>query len=161
MDARRLGESLWTIHLEHMQALDQIVNKSCIRGENGVLMYLYHVDRPLSPGDLTKCLGLTTGRVANILRQLERTGMIARKPDDGDKRRVSVALTPAGEVQARRLNAEAVRFYEQVLSRLDPDEPARFLKTLTRLVEIVSRDLEQRSIPNQSNGGHDSDAQRA
>ena len=68
MDERKLGEALWKVHLEHMRALDCVVERSYTRGETGVLLYLYHISRPLFPGELTEKLGLTTGRIANILR---------------------------------------------------------------------------------------------
>lgn len=139
MDTMKLGESLWMMHLDHMRALDRIVDESCTRGENGVLMYLYHVGRPMYPGELTEKLGLTTGRIANILRELERTGMIVRTPDTEDKRRVQVALTPEGEAYTLAQNSDAIRFHAKLISHLEPDTAARFLDTLTRLVEIIDR----------------------
>ena len=90
------------MHLEYMRVLDDIVERSATRGESGVLLYLYHVDRPMYPGELTEKLGLTTGRIANILKELERERLILRTPDVLDKRRVRVALTPEGEALARR-----------------------------------------------------------
>ena len=115
MDGTRLGETLWTTHLEYMRVLDAIVERSAIRGENGVLLYLYHVNRPMYPGELTEKLGLTTGRIANILKELERERLILRTPDVLDKRRVRVALTPEGEVLARRRNTEAIAFHSRLL----------------------------------------------
>ena len=144
-DTTKLGESLWLLHLQHMRALEQIVDKSCTRGENGVLMYLYHAERPVYPGELTERLGLTTGRIANILRELERTGMIVRTPDTEDKRRVRVALTPEGESYTLAQNSNAIRFHARLLSQLKPEETDQFLKTLSRLVEIIERDED---IPN-------------
>ena len=145
MDDMKLGESLWTIHLEHMRVLDEIVDRGCLRGERGVLLYLFHVGNPLFPGELTEKLGLTTGRIANILRVLEEDGMIARTPDASDKRRVLVALTPEGEAQARRHYARSVAFNERLLSRLDPEEVRCFLKTLTQFAELLEDEFDIRS----------------
>ena len=143
MDATKLGEALWTIHLEHMRVMDEIVERGCLRGESGVLLYLYQVGHPLFSGDLTEKLGLTTGRIANILRVLEKNGMIARTPDAQDKRRVCVALTPAGEAYARQKNADAVAFNQQLLSRLDPSEVQSFLDTLRRIAALLDETIKQ------------------
>ena len=140
MDAMKLGEHLWTRHLDHMRMLDEVVERSCTRGENGVLLYLYHVERPMYPGELTEKLGLTTGRIANILRVLESSGLIVRTPDARDKRRVRVALTSSGEVQARRQNAEALAFHEKLMSRLKPGEAEQFLYMMKRLTDIVDQE---------------------
>ena len=137
MDDNRLGEALWAMHLENMHALDTIVENSRTRGENGVLLYLYHVGRPLFPGDLTGKIGLTTGRIANILKVLERSGYVVRRPDAVDKRRVLVALTPAGEEAAARRNEEAISYHSKLLSRLEPNEARIFLDVLKRIVSAI------------------------
>lgn len=137
MEAMKLGETLWTMHLENMRALDQIVERSRTRGESGVLLYLYHVGRPMFPGELTEKLGLTTGRIANILKVLEASGLVARTPDRMDKRRVQVALTPAGEAEAHRQNAEGIAFHARLLEALSDEEAHAFLDMIKRMVAIL------------------------
>lgn len=137
MDAARLGETLWTMHLENMRVLDKIVGRSNTRGESGVLLYLYHVGRPMFPGELTEKLGLTTGRIANILRVLEQAQLVARTPDRLDKRRVQVALTPAGEAEALRQNAEGIAFHARLLKALSDEEARAFLDMLKRMVAAL------------------------
>ena len=138
MDAMKLGETLWTMHLEKMRALDQIVERCCARGESGVLMYLFHVGRPMFPGELTGKMGLTTGRIANILKGLETSGLVVRTPDYMDKRRVQVALTPAGEEEARRLNAEGIAFHARLLQILSEEEAIAFIDMIRRMVAALS-----------------------
>ena len=142
MDATKLGEAVWTIHLDHMRVLDQIVEKSRTRGENGALLYLYHMGRPMYPGELTEKLCLTTGRIANILRVLEAEELIVRTPDALDKRRVRVALTPAGEVRAKQLNDAAVTFHASLMAQLTPEEAQQFLDMLKRMTDVVEREIE-------------------
>ena len=139
MDERKLGESLWKVHLEHMRALDCVVERSYTRGETGVLLYLYHISRPLFPGELTEKLGLTTGRIANILRALEAEGLVQRMPDGQDKRRVQVSLTRQGEVLAMERNQEAIEFHTRVLETLEPGEGEQFLALLVKLAAAADR----------------------
>lgn len=137
----KYGETLWTAHLEYMRAMDEIVDRGCARGESGVLLYLYHVGHPLYPGELTDKLGLTTGRIANILKVLERDGMIVRTPDRNDKRRVQVALTPAGEASARTQSDSAVAFHEKITARLEPEEMQSIMNAFRRMVELTKNEL--------------------
>ena len=137
MDAMKLGETLWLMHLENMRALDQIVEKSRTRGESGVLLYLYHVNRPMFSGELTEKMGLTSGRIANILKGLESSGLVARTPDAQDKRRVQVALTPAGEAIAQQKNQDAIAFHAQLLSRLEEGEAQYFLDICARMGAVI------------------------
>ena len=141
VDGTRLGEELWTTHLEYMRVLDAIVERRAIRGENGVLLYLYHVNRPMYPGELTEKLGLTTGRIANILKELERERLILRTPDVLDKRRVRVALTPEGEALARRRNTEAIGFHSRLLKHMEPDEARRCVALKRRIAALIDGEL--------------------
>ena len=53
-----------------------------------------------SPGSVGKIgakLGLDTGTTTPLLKRMEQSGLIARKSDLLDKRRVLVELTPAGQ----------------------------------------------------------------
>ena len=134
MDENKMGETLWTLHMDNIRAMDYIVEQAASRGEQGVMQYLYHVARPMSPGELTEKLGLTTGRVANILKSLEASGDIVRKADPLDGRRVLVALTPGGEAKASARNREQVAFHTRLISALTPEEGWQFISLLTRMV---------------------------
>ena len=141
MDPMKFGESLWKLHMEHMRVLEYIVSRSGTRGENGVLLYLYHNAHPMFAGELTEKLGLTSGRVANILRTLEKSDMITRAQYGRDKRRVLVALTPGGEAEAARQNREAVALQARLMSRMTPEESEQFIMLVERMVEVIDEDV--------------------
>lgn len=137
MDSMKLGETLWEMHMENIRGMDHIVERSMIHGESGLLLYLYHVGRPMFPGELTEKLGLTTGRVANILKVLEESNLVMRTPDGLDRRRVLVALTPEGEAVAAERTRESVAFHAQLISPLTQDEANQFLYLLKRMAEGI------------------------
>jgi len=137
MDATKAGEALWTLHLDHMRAMNQIVDESRVRGESGMLLYLYHVGRPMYPGELTEKLGLTTGRIANILKVLEQTGMIMRTTDARDRRRVQVELTQEGESAARARHEDAMRCHAALMDQLDAEQARRLAEALRALSDAA------------------------
>jgi DNA-binding MarR family transcriptional regulator len=47
---------------------------------------------PLTAGDVTKRLGLTTGAVTSVINRLEKRGFISRKQDKQDLRKVILAI---------------------------------------------------------------------
>jgi DNA-binding MarR family transcriptional regulator len=61
-----------------------------------VMLELY-TKTPRSVGDLGNALGMDTGTITPLLKRLEGCGMITRRRDPADERRVLVNLTPAGE----------------------------------------------------------------
>jgi len=56
-----------------------------------------------TPAAVTEYLGVTKGTASQTLLLLERKGLLERSPDEGDRRVVRLALTPAG----RRIAAES------------------------------------------------------
>ena len=61
-----------------------------------VMLELY-TKTPRSVGDLGNALGMDTGTITPLLKRLEGCGMVTRRRDPADERRVLVNLTPTGE----------------------------------------------------------------
>ncbi len=61
-----------------------------------VMLELY-TKTPRSVGDLGNALGMDTGTITPLLKRLEGCGMVTRRRDPADERRVLVSLMPAGE----------------------------------------------------------------
>ena len=59
----------------------------------------------VSAGRLASEAGLSTGAVTTVLDRLERAGYARRVQDPGDRRRVLVELTPAGQRELQELYA--------------------------------------------------------
>ncbi len=52
-----------------------------------------------SPGALTRYLGATKGTISQTVMALERKGLVAKSARQGERRSVSLTLTPKGQVQ--------------------------------------------------------------
>lgn len=96
MEYEKLAKELVEMQVENARPLSWIADCIAARGEEQLLLMLAHRDKAVCAGELAECVGLTSGRVANILKQLERKGYIERTPGKQDKRKVLVCLTAAG-----------------------------------------------------------------
>src|SRR4051812_32572084 len=67
------------------------------KGEMGILVYLHFIKNDITSGDLSEGLSVSTGRVATALKRLEKKGMIVRRSDPNDKRKVRVLITDRGQ----------------------------------------------------------------
>ncbi len=72
------------------------------------------------PTDMCAVLGRTTGGMTLTLDRLEATGWLQRSPDLGDRRRIVVSLTPAGQRLAEAVNAD-LHAWEQSLPLRESD----------------------------------------
>lgn len=77
------------------------------RGEFGALMYLAENDGGVTSTMISEALGIGPGGVANVLKALEKKGLVKKEQDTRDKRANCVTITPKG---AKLLNGR----YEQI-----------------------------------------------
>ena len=139
MDVQDLTNRLIEMHLNSFKSMSNMGEALMTRGEEGVLLYLYRQDEAVLSGDLTVHLGLTSGRIANILRVLENKRLITRVQGEIDKRQVRVSLTDKGRLEAeesfRRMSGE----YREILEYLgeDAEEATRLFGRLVRYYSRV------------------------
>ncbi len=94
----------------------------------------------MSPSSISESLGMTTGGVSNLLRRMEKSGLIERVPSSRDGRAVRVHITARGRKLAESaLNKISANQQEQ-LEVLPAAERTRLYATLRGLVaQLESR----------------------
>ena len=100
-----------------------------------VMLVLWERDG-LTVSDLGERLTLDSGTLTPLLKRLEAAGMLARRRDDEDERRVIVKLTPSG----RALKARAAKVPPQVAcaTACSLDELAAMTTRLKSLRDDIS-----------------------
>ncbi|PWJ91512.1 DNA-binding MarR family transcriptional regulator [Mesorhizobium loti] len=88
---------------------------------------------PRTVGDLGDALGLDSATLTPLLKRLEGNGLVTRRRDAADERRVLVEPTQQG--RALREGAKAVSAAMRCHSPLDGDELKSLHHTLTRLID--------------------------
>lgn len=96
MDYGKLADNLCELHFLYSKDLASVFEQRSTRGEEAALFWLSKLDPPVSAGELASHLGITSGRIANILSSLDRKKLIERRRSSEDRRQIYVSLTPAG-----------------------------------------------------------------
>ena len=129
------GEQLYRILFQIVGNKKNASLIESLRGENAVLTWLVRQEEDVHPGDLAEKLSLVPGRMTDILKTLEKKGMIRRERDPEDRRRVLVRITPKGarSVTERR---EQIRVqYSGLYEALGLDDTVK----LSELLHKVNR----------------------
>ena len=119
-----------------MGALDSLLGQrraNVSRGEMGVLGLLSQCGTT-SPTNLAESLNVTTARIANTLRTLERKGFVRRKTNPDDRRGVIVTITPEGRRFAEGQYRAAVADTRDLLAALTEDERSQLAALTEKLV---------------------------
>lgn len=83
---------------------------------------------------VARLLGLDRSTTGMVIKKLEQAGLVGRDAVTGDRRRVSLRLTRAGERMLERLVLPAQRAQARVLSGFTPAERTQFLALLDKFI---------------------------
>ncbi len=108
------------------------------QGQMRVLRTLGHAENPLRISELANQLGIVPRSATSVVDDLEEAGLVARKPDPGDRRATLVDLTPAGGHVLARIRRSRRDAMVAMVERLDADERTDLLRLLGRLAEDES-----------------------
>lgn len=86
------------------------------------VLRMLELEGQLSPTRLAELVVRSSGGMTQILDRLERSGLVARKPDPTDRRRLIVGLTPAGLRLVKRANRAWVAQKQELLAGAGPAE---------------------------------------
>jgi len=90
-------------------------------------------DGPLTVGTLANRLDLTLSTVSGVLAGLDQAGFVERAPDEADRRRTIVQISPSARPVVEEWLDGAAAPLARVLDRLGDDERAAFLKAMDML----------------------------
>ncbi|NLV78088.1 MAG: MarR family transcriptional regulator [Rhodococcus sp.] len=90
---------------------------------------------PISQSALGRRLAMDRSDVSGVLDRLEADGLVARSPDPAHGSRKLSQLTEEGRARLDRLDAGVRAAQHSLVGALGPDESARLLDLLQRLVE--------------------------
>jgi DNA-binding MarR family transcriptional regulator len=105
-------------------------------GKMGVLMQLhYEQSNGLTPSELAERCDVTRGTITGLLDGLERTGFIERRHYAGDRRMLTVHLTPQGNAIIEDIMPKHFRALKEMIKRanLSEEEQRQFVATLEKI----------------------------
>ena len=88
---------------------------------------------PVTVGELASRLGLTLPTVSGVLADLDRAGLVERRPDPADRRRTIVQIIPGQAALIGHWLDDAAKPLARVLDQLTPAEQQAFLKAMDLL----------------------------
>ncbi|MDX1507367.1 MAG: MarR family winged helix-turn-helix transcriptional regulator [Woeseiaceae bacterium] len=105
-----------------------------------VLQHLGQVGKAL-PSAIARTVDLKQATVTVLVNKLEASGLVTRRRDTEDRRRVWVELTEAGQAALNRSPDLLQHRFEEGFARLDEWEQAMIIATLERVAALL--DAEQ------------------
>jgi len=135
MDYQTLArEYMEILHKMRKRKNEKRINDS-LHGEQFVLAYVAHHDGSVIPSDISAEMGISTARIAAALGSLESKGLITRRIDEKDRRRILVELTDAGREKEAEHAKGIMRVLVRMLENLGEADSIEFLRILKKVAE--------------------------
>jgi DNA-binding MarR family transcriptional regulator len=136
-------------------AFDERVAKK-LKLNRGDLRWLDLLGRegPMTAGQLSDGSGLTTGAVTFLLDRLEEAGMVRRRRDADDRRRVWVELTPVAQTRLAQTQAPIQAEMRQLAQHFKAEDLAIVRDFMRGAKEVFQRQV----VGNRSDQGSSSGA---
>lgn len=137
MDYQKQAEQFMEIFSDilAMKTLDNMSNFS--KGECKLLANLHFNGGSRQAKELAEMSGISTARVTAILNAEEEKGYIRREPIAGDRRKVNVIITEAGELEFQKLYQERRNRIAKYFEFLGEEDTGNLLQILERTKEFA------------------------
>lgn len=106
-------------------------------GEIAILGMLSATGESLAPGDIADRLQLSSSRIANALKTLERKGFVTREINPADRRGIIVSITPEGVAFGRARFDEAIACMRGLISDLGEEDASELARILERIQGFI------------------------
>ncbi len=146
MNVIKAAEELNQLHVDNSRLLAQLGNSLSASGEAGVLLWLNSRAGKTFAVDIVEHFGLTPGRVANIIKMLEKRAYIERNPVADYRRKASITLTESGIKRANELYEEMNSNHIRILEKLGEEDAGHLMRIIKRIVSFANYGLDTQSF---------------
>ena len=138
-DENVYGEKLYYALFEMVGNKKNAILLESLRGENAVLTYLVNHRENIHPGTLAEHLSLVPGRTADILKSLEKKGLIVRQKDPEDRRKTIVSITEEGVRYTKNRRKKIRDQYSGLYKELGAEDTLKLIELLERMNDYFEK----------------------
>lgn len=138
MKEEQYGAQLYQVLFDFIGNKKNNLLLESLRGENAVLSHLARYTmtaqgQGIHAGDLSDTLSLVPGRMTDILKNLEKKGLIIREKDPDDKRRVLVSITKDGLSYVKNKREQVRVQYSSIYQELGEKDTLKLIELLNKV----------------------------
>ena len=101
-------------------------------------MRFLNSDCPYSVKEIAGMMGLTSGRITQIITGLEKKGYIVREIDKSDRRNIQVRLTESAKPYIKNVTEKHVELHGRVLENISKETRESVLYAIEELLKSLS-----------------------
>lgn len=141
MDYERLARDFWEVMYQMRRRNVQKQVSDSVHGENFALSYISEHEGNVIPSDISNAMGTTSARIAAVLNRLEGKGLVSRRIDAEDRRRIIIDLTAAGRERVHKHHQKMMTHITKMLEYLGEDDAKEYIRIMKKLAAKSPEDF--------------------
>lgn len=110
-------------------------------GIHCMLKYLSEVGKPVSAGEISEFMQVSTARVSVLLRKMLDRGFIVREKSSEDARKLMISLSEKGRQEDQKHIEEMVMIFRKVIDEVGSEQMEEFISVTHKIREIVRNEM--------------------
>ncbi len=112
-------------------------------GINCMLRYLEQVGRPVSAGEISGYMHVSTARVSVLLRKMSERNFIIRENSSKDARRLMISLSEQGKAEFTRRSEEMVDIFGRIIDKIGKERMEEFISISDDIKTIINEEMKK------------------
>lgn len=109
------------------------------QGQKRIIRYLQEHPEGAYPSDLAANCSVGSGRIGNVLKELERKGILKRDKDPHDKRKTITKLTKKGIAYSNMMRNLFINRFERLFDLYGEEKFDEYLSLSEKLIDNLER----------------------
>ncbi len=118
-------------------------------GINCMMKTLAKENSPLTAGQISEKMGVSTARVAVLLKKMSEKGIIVREGTPEDARKSLISLSDEGRRQAEQVKEELISIFQGVIERIGMEKAEQFIEISNAIKSAVEEEFDSREKLNE------------
>lgn len=108
-----------------------------------MLKYLYDAEKPVSAGEISRFMNVSTARVSVLLKKMHEKGYIFRDNCSEDARRLMISLSDAGKAEQLARQEKMIDLVSHIIEKIGKERMEEFVSISNEIKDIVSEEIKK------------------
>ena len=106
-------------------------------GITAVLRFLYEAEGPVTAGQISSFMNVSTARIAVLLKKMVAKGLLTKGPGADDARKTVVKLCDFGRCEVEKMQAELDREIEELIDVVGMERMLEFVEISKEIRSVI------------------------
>ncbi len=106
-----------------------------------MMKYLANSEKPVSAGEISRFMKVSTARVSVLLKKMNEKGLVICKKSSNDARKLMISLSEKGKEEDRKHDEEMLDFFGQIIDEVGKERMEEFVSVFKQIRNFINEKI--------------------